>query len=550
MGKIVECVPNFSEGRDMGIIKAITDEIEKIQDVYLLDVDPGKETNRTVVTFVGSPEAVKIAAFNAIKKASELIDMRKHKGAHPRMGATDVCPFVPVKDVTMEDCVKIARELGEMVANELGIPVYLYEEAATKEERRNLANIREGEYEGFYEKIKDPNWYPDFGKPEFNPKSGATVIGAREFLIAYNINLNTRNKKIANRIAQNLREKGKIVKDKEGNKIEVPGLLRAVKAIGWYIPEYGYAQISINLINYKITPLYKLYETACSLAEEEGVKVTGSELVGLIPREAIIETGKYYLRKQGLSSGMPERELVHISVLSVGLNQTSIFKPEEKIIEYRIKKENLISKKITDFMDELSTDSPAPGGGSVAALCGSLGSALCSMVANLTFGKKGYEGYSDEMTEIAEKAQILKDNFLELVERDTDAFNEVMSSMKLPKNTEEEKRIREEKMQEATKKATLIPLETLRKTEEIVKLAEILAEKGNKNSISDAGVAAINAITAAEGSYMNVIINLAGIRDKEFKEKINKEAEKILNNVKKKGGEVRDKIIKYLKSQI
>ncbi len=550
MEKIVECVPNFSEGRDMGIIKAITDEIEKVQDVYLLDVDPGKETNRTVVTFVGSPEGVKLAAFNAIKKASELIDMRKHKGAHPRMGATDVCPFVPVKGVTMEDCVKIARELGEMVANELNIPVYLYEEAATNEERRNLANIREGEYEGLPEKIKKPEWYPDFGKPEFNPKSGATIIGAREFLIAYNINLNTRNKKIANRIAQNLREKGKIVKDKDGNKIEVPGLLRAVKAIGWYIPEYGYAQISVNLVNYKITPLYKLYESASLLAEEEGVKVIGSELVGLIPKEALIETGKYYLRKQGLSSGVPEKELIHIAVLSLGLNHTSPFKPEEKIIEYRIKKEKLVSMKITDFMDELSTDSPAPGGGSVAALCGSLGSSLCSMVANLTFGKKGYESYNDDMIEIAEKAQVLKDSFLELVERDTDAFNEVMNAMKLPKNTDEEKKIREEKIQEATKKATLVPLETLKKTRGIIEIAEILAEKGNKNSISDAGVAAINAITAAEGSYMNVIINLAGINDKEFKEKINKEAEEILDDVRRKGKEVSDKVIEYLKKQI
>lgn len=546
MEKIVECVPNFSEGKDMGIIKAITDEIENVQDVFLLDVDPGKETNRTVVTFVGSPEGVKLAAFKAIKKAAELIDMRKHKGAHPRMGATDVCPFVPVKGISMEECVMIAKELGKMVGEELNIPVYLYEEAATKPERRNLANIREGEYEGLAEKIKDPFWYPDFGKPEFNPKSGATVIGAREFLIAYNINLNTRNKKIANRIAQNLREKGKTIKDKDGNKIEVPGLLRAVKAIGWYIPEYGYAQISVNLTNYKITPLYKLFESASSLAEEEGVKVIGSELVGLIPKDALIETGKYYLKKQGLSSGVPEKELIHIAVLSLGLDHTSLFKPEEKIIEYRIKKEKLISMKITDFVDELSTDSPAPGGGSVSALCGSLGASLCAMVANLTFGKKGYEEFNDEMMYVAEKTQILKDSFLELVERDTEAFNDVMSAMRLSKNTEEENKIREARIQEATKKATLVPLETLKKTDEILEFAEVLVEKGNKNSISDVGVAAINAITSAEGAYMNVIINIPGINDEEFKENIKKQADEILKRVKERGEKIRDKVEQVL----
>uniref|UniRef100_A0A7C4YFT3 Formimidoyltransferase-cyclodeaminase n=1 Tax=candidate division WOR-3 bacterium TaxID=2052148 RepID=A0A7C4YFT3_UNCW3 len=551
MEKIVECVPNFSEGRDMGIIKAITDEIEKVQDVYLLNVDPGKETNRTVVTFVGSPEGVKIAAFNAIKKAAELIDMRKHKGAHPRMGATDVCPFVPVKGVTMEDCVRIARELGEMVARELKIPVYLYEEAATKPERRNLANIREGEYEGLPKKIKDPNWYPDFGEPEFNPKSGATVIGAREFLIAYNIDLNTRSKKIAHKIAQELREKGKTIKDKDGNKIEVPGLLRAVKAIGWYIPEYGYAQISVNLTNYKITPLYKLFDAASEIAEKEGVRVLGSELVGLIPKEALLETGRYYLRKQGLSSGVPEKELIHIAVLSLGLNHTSPFKPEEKVIEYKIaEKKNLISMKITDFVDELSTDSPAPGGGSVSALCGSLGSALCSMVANLTFGKKGYEEFNDEMIMIAEKSQILKDEFLELVEKDTEAFNKVMDAMKLPKGTEEEKKKREEMIEEATKNATLVPFETLKKTEKIIELADELASKGNKNSISDAGVAVLNAITAARGAYMNVIINLGGIKDEGFKKNILDEAEKILENVKNKGENVIKKVEEYLKGKL
>ncbi len=551
MNKIVECVPNFSEGRDMGIIKQITDEIEKVEGAILLDVDPGADTNRTVVTFVGTPEAVKEAAFRAIKKAAELIDMSKHKGAHPRMGATDVCPFVPVSGVTMEDCVQIAKEVGERVARELGIPVYLYEEAATRSERRSLADIRAGEYEGLPEKLKDPEWKPDFGEPVFNPKSGATVIGAREFLIAYNLNVNTRDRKLAHRVALRIREKGRIVKKKDGTKERVPGRLKAVRAIGWYIPEYGYAQISVNLTNYKITPLWKLFEVASEEAEGLGLRITGSELVGLIPKEAMLESGRHFLEKMGKCPAVPEKELIHIAVLSMGMDQTHPFKPEEKIIEYRIAKEkNLTAMRIDDFADELSSESPAPGGGSVAALIGTLSASLSSMVANLTYNKKGYKEFNDEIAAAGIEAQKLKDRFLSLIEEDTEAFNSVMDAMKMPSGTDEEAEAKEKAIEEATKKATSVPLETLKLTEKLLEVANVVVEKGNKNSISDAGVAAISAKAAAESAYMNVIINIPGIKDEEFKEKVLKEAKEVLENVRKKSDEIRDKVMKYLEENL
>ena len=551
MNKIVECVPNFSEGRDMGIIKQITDEIEKVEGAILLDVDPGADTNRTVVTFVGTPEAVKEAAFRAIKKAAELIDMSKHKGAHPRMGATDVCPFVPVSGVTMEDCVQIAREVGERVARELGIPVYLYEEAATRPERRSLADIRVGEYEGLPEKLKDPEWKPDFGEPVFNPKSGATVIGAREFLIAYNLNVNTRDRKLAHRVALRIREKGRIVKKKDGTKERVPGRLKDVRAIGWYIPEYGYAQISVNLTNYKITPLWKLFEVACEEAEGLGLRITGSELVGLIPKEAMLESGRHFLEKMGKCPAVPEKELIHIAVLSMGMDQTHPFKPDEKIIEYRIAKEkNLTAMRIDDFADELSSESPAPGGGSVAALIGTLSASLSSMVANLTYNKKGYKEFNDEIAAAGIEAQKLKDRFLSLIEEDTEAFNSVMDAMKMPSGTDEEAEAKEKAIEEATKKATSVPLETLKLTEKLLEVANVVVEKGNKNSISDAGVAAISAKAAAESAYMNVIINVPGIKDEEFKENVLKEAKEVLENVRKKSDEIRDKVMKYLEENL
>ncbi|MCK4585159.1 glutamate formimidoyltransferase [candidate division WOR-3 bacterium] len=553
--KIVECVPNFSEGRDKEKIKTITDEIAKTKGVTLLDVDPGEATNRTVVTFVGTPEGVKEAAFRAIKKASEVLDMSKHKGAHSRMGATDVCPFVPVAGVTMEDCVKIANEVGDRVARELSIPVYLYEEAATKPERRNLAVVRKGEYEGLPEKLKDPEWKPDYGEPVFNKKSGATIIGAREFLIAYNINLNTRERKLAHEIALNIREqgrvkrdeKGKIIRDENGKIVKIPGKLKEVKGVGWYIDEYGIAQVSVNLTNYKITPLYKLFEECRKEARKLGLRVTGSELVGLIPKEAMLQTGRYYLEKQGKCPGVPDEELIRTTVISLGMDQLYPFKPEEKIIEYTIaEKQELLSMNLREFSNELSTDSPAPGGGSVAALSGALGSALSSMVANLTYGKKEYRKANRRMKNLALQAQVLKDEFIDLIEKDAEAFNNVMSAMRLKKKTEEEKKKRGEAIEEATKKATLVPLEIMKKSERILDLAAVAEKKGNQNSVSDAGVAAIMADAACEGGYLNVIINLGNIKDEEFKKSIKAEVDGLLKRVKSKAKRIIKRVIAKL----
>ena len=553
MDKIVECVPNFSEGRDMKIINAIVEEIKSTKDVYLLDVDPGEATNRTVVTFVGTPEGVKEAAFKAIKKAAELIDMRNHKGAHPRMGATDVCPFVPVKGVTMEECVQIAEEVAKRVGEELGIPVYLYEYASREDYRRNLADIREGEYEALPEKLKDPKWKPDFGPAEWNEhvaRTGATVIGARDFLIAYNINLNTTDKKLAHKVAKVIREKGYKKKMPDGTKQQIPGRLKYVKAIGWYIDEYRRAQISINLTNYHETPLWKVFEVAEEEASKIGLRVTGSEIVGLVPLEAILDAGRHFLEKQGKSTAIPERDIVHAAILSLGLDDVAPFDPDEKIIEYRIQKmaskNKLVSLPLFDFAEELSRDSPAPGGGSVAALSGALGAALASMVANLTYGKKKYAEVWEDMLRIGNKAQNLKYRFLELIDRDTEAFDAFMAAMKLPKKTEEERRLREIEIERATKKAIEVPLETLRLTREIVELSDELADKGNKNAVSDAGVSALSAYSAAYGAYMNVLINLSGISDEEYRNKIRAEADAILKEVKEKSERVVEKVISQL----
>ncbi len=549
MDRIVECVPNFSEGRNMDVINAIVEEIVSVEGVYVLDVDPGAATNRTVVTFVGTPEGVKEAAFRGIKKAAELIDMRYHKGEHPRMGATDVCPFVPVSGVTMEDCVQIAREVGERVGRELGIPVYLYEYAATADYRRSLADIRAGEYEALPEKLKDPKWKPDFGPAEWNEKvakTGATVIGAREFLIAYNVNLNTRDKKLANKVAKVIREKGYRKKMEDGTRVQVPGKLKAVRAIGWYIEEYNRAQISINLTNYKVTPLWKVFDTCVEEAEKVGLRVTGSELVGLIPREALLECGRHYLKKQGKCTGIPEEDIVHMAVVSLGLNEVAEFDPTEKVIEYKIeklqKRKKLVDMSLRCFADELSRDSPAPGGGSVAALSGALSASLASMVANLTHGKKKYADVWDDMEGIAVEAQHLKDEYLRLVDRDTEAFDALMAAMKLPKKTEEEIRIRNEKIQEATKRAIEIPLTSMRLSRRLLNLAEALAEKGNKNALSDAGVAALMAYSAAYGAYLNVIINLPGVEDEGYRESVRGEAEEILKEVMERHRAVLEKV--------
>lgn len=509
MKKIVECVPNFSEGRDMAVIDQISAEIKKITGVELLDVDPGRDTNRTVVTFAGSPDGVEEAAFQAIKKAAELIDMSRHSGAHPRMGATDVCPFVPVAGVTMAECVEIAKKLGRRVGEELAIPVYLYEEAAASEERKSLAYIRAGEYEGLAEKLKQKEFKPDFGKAVFNKKAGATVIGAREFLIAYNVNLNTRNVKLAKEIANRMREKGRTVKNPEtGVKEIVSGTLKAVRAVGWYIGEYQMAQISVNLLNYNTTSLHRVFEEAERLAAEFGVRVTGSELVGLIPLEALLQVGRHYVRKQGGCLGVSEKELVRIAVQSLGLAEIAPFKPEHKIIEYRFRKIGpLAAMNLVDFCAELASDSPAPGGGSIAALNGALSAGLSAMVGNLTFGKKGYEKVRDEMELVAEKAQPLKDFFIEAIDKDTEAFNCLMAAFSLPKKTDEEKKIRQDAVDQATKGATLIPFAVLEKSRTAAELALIVAMKGNRNSLSDAGVAGLTAAVCAEGALYNVLIN-------------------------------------------
>ncbi|MBN2017605.1 MAG: glutamate formimidoyltransferase [Candidatus Cloacimonetes bacterium] len=562
--KIVECVPNFSEGRDLNIIKQITDQIEEVDGVVLLDVDPGKETNRTVVTFVGSPEGVEEAAFRAIKKASEIIDMRQHSGAHPRMGATDVCPFVPVAGVTTEDCIEISKKLGKRVGDELHIPVFLYEHSATTPERQNLANIRQGEFEGLAKKLENPHWKPDFGPAKCHEKAGGLVTGAREFLIAYNIDLNTRDTQKAKEIALTIREKGRRMRDEnyqpitddEGNIITEPGIFEDVKAIGWYIPEYGQAQISINLTNYNVAPPHLVFDKVREIALERGLVVTGSELVGLIPLEAMLNAGRYFLEKQGSSYAVSDKELVHIAIVSLGLNDISKFDPNEKIIEYKIAKQDLlVNLKVNEFVDELASDSPAPGGGSVAALCGSLAAGLTSMVGNLTQGKYKFKNSEERiaykenearMLTMAWEAQQLKKHLLIAIDTDTEAFNTYMAAMKLPKKTDEEKKIRSTEIQKAIKNATQVPLHTMKLCWEVIVLAETAAKYGNQNALSDAGVAAITALTATKSAYFNVLINLPGVKDEDFKKKIREEADNTLNQAIELSGKIEKSVLEKL----
>ncbi len=540
--KLVECVPNFSEGRDKSILDQITAAIKSVKGVTLLDVDPGADTNRTVYTMVGSPEIVVEAAFQGIKKASEVIDMSKHHGAHSRMGATDVCPFIPVSDMTMDECVELANQLGKRVGEELDIPVYLYEYAAKREDRKNLANIRKGEYEALPEKMKDPEFVPDYGRQYFNKKSGATVIGAREFLIAYNINLNTRDKKKAHDIALQIREMGrfkrdsknKIVKDENGNKVRIPGLFKHCKAVGWYIDSYNCAQISMNLTNYKITPAHIVLDKVRELANKAGIQITGSELVGLLPKAALIEAGKYYLKKMGESAGLPEERIIETAVQSMGLNDLYKFENDKKIIEYAIDNpEKLANLSLKEFCDELSTDSPAPGGGSVAALSSAISGALTSMVANLTVGKKGYEKFDKEVKQLAEDGQKVKEDSLYEIDNDTQAFYKMMDALRLPKKTDEEKTVRELAVQEATKNAILVPFNTLRIAKDAVILADKISKIGNKNALSDAGVAAITANAAAKSAFLNIKINMGSIKDEDFRSKVMEEASQILDEVNK-----------------
>ena len=540
--QLIECVPNFSEGRDMGIIKQITDAIESAEGVRLLDVDPGKATNRTVVTFVGEPEAVIEGAFRGMQKAAELIDMSKHTGEHPRMGATDVCPLVPISGISMEETAAYAVKLAKRVGETLNIPAYLYEYAQPNKKRSNLSIIRAGEYEGFFDKIKLPEWKPDFGPAEFPAHAGATVIGARDFLIAYNVNLNSKSTRIANRIAFDVREAGRVVRegnpytgkiktDENGEPVRIPGKLKHVKAIGWYIEEYEMAQISINLTQYKETPLHTVFEECRKSADERGARVTGSELVGLIPLEPMLQAGRYFLEKQGLSTGVSEEHLIWSAVKSMGLDELGPFDPQKKIIEYLLKNEadeKLISMSVKAFANETAADSPAPGGGSVAAAAGAFGVALGTMVANLSASKRGWETRTAEFSSWAEKGQLLKDRLLALVDEDTRAFNAIMAAFGLPKDTDEQKSVRKTAIQDVSQYATEVPFRTLQVAVESIPLIQAMIEKGNPNSLSDAGVGAACLLTAMQGAWMNVLINAQGLEDKAWATDITQRAEQLI----------------------
>lgn len=556
MKKIIECVPNFSEGRNSDIIEAICDQIRGVSEVKLLNVDPGKATNRTVVTFAGEPEFVIEAAFQAIKKASELIDMSKHSGEHPRMGATDVCPLIPVSGITMEETVQYSLHLAKRVADELNIPIYLYEESQLNKLRSNLSLIRSGEYEGFFKKILLPEWKPDFGPAYFPAKTGATVIGARDFLIAYNINLNSKSVRIANRIAFDVREAGRVKRsgnpysgpielDEKGEPIRIPGTLKHVKAIGWYIEEYNVAQISMNLTNFRETPVHIAFEEVCKSAQERGVRVTGSELVGLLPLQALLDAGKYFLKKQGRSLGVSEKELIHIAVKSLGLDELGPFKPEDRIIEYLLQSETekkLVKLSLEDLANETASDSPAPGGGSISAACAALGISLGAMVANLSADKRGWEDKTEFFSNYASQAQLIKDKLLYLVDEDTRSFDAIMNAFSLPKDTEEEKKQRLDAIESASVYATQIPLQTLEVAASAIPILIEMVEKGNPNSLSDAGVGLACIQTALIGARMNVLINAKTLKNRDlaldFKVKANaifdkskQEIESILNSI-------------------
>ncbi|MHC4091707.1 MAG: glutamate formimidoyltransferase [Planctomycetota bacterium] len=545
--QLVECVPNFSEGNDPAVIKQITDQVETVDGVALLDVDPGQATNRTVVTFVGPPHEVVEAAVRAARKAAELIDMSKHSGAHPRFGATDVCPLVPVSNITMDQTVEYAHRLAERLGQELGITVYCYENAALTEQRRNLAVVRAGEYEGLKEKLAQPDWQPDFGPAEFNPKSGATAVGARDFLVAYNVNLNTTSTRRANAIAFDVREKGRVktvdgtltgqpVLDQNGARVWTPGTLKCVKAIGWFIEEYGIAQISINLTNISVTPVHLAFDEVCRKAEARGVRVTGSELVGLIPLKAMLDAGRYFLHKQKRSLGVSDRELIKIAVKSLGLGDLYPFKPEEKIIEYAIDQSRdrkgaaqgsaqgaggkLARMTVEDFVHETASESKAPGGGSISSAMGAMGAALGTMVANLSSHKRGWDDRWEEFSDWAVKGKACHDELLRLIDDDTDAFNKIVAAWGLPQTTDQEKAAKNKAIQDATKEAILVPFRVMQVALESMDLAQAMAETGNPASASDAGVAALAARSAVMGAYLNVKINAGQVEDKPWIEDI------------------------------
>lgn len=541
---LIECVPNFSEGRNPEIIRQIVQSIEQIPGVFLLDVDPGKATHRTVMTFAGHPEAVVEAAFQAIKTAAALIDMRFHQGEHPRMGATDVCPLIPVEGVTMEEAVAWARVLGERVGRELGIPVFLYEKAASRKERVNLATIRSGEYEGLEKKLADPDWCPDFGPARFNERSGATVIGAREFLVAYNANLNTTSVRRANSVAFDVREQGRIlregnsvtgpvVQDADGNPVRIPGSCRAVKAIGWYIEEYGIAQVSMNLTDLAQTSLHQAFEACCESAEKRGMRVTGSELVGMVPKKVLLDAGKYFLYKQERSKGISEEEIIRIAVRTLGLSELAPFDPRQKILEYRLedlrKEKKLVDLSLSGFANETASESVAPGGGSVAAFAGTLAASLGTMVANLSSHKRGWEAQWEFFSDWAEKGQALKDSLLKLVDEDTKAFHQVLEAFRLPKTSPEEKEKRAMAVEAATRYAIEVPFRTMQQASACFDLLEAMAEKGNPNSASDAGVGALCAQAAVLGAWLNVQTNLPGLKDAAYAQDIRSRAEAMAN---------------------
>ncbi len=549
MKKLIECVPNISEGRDKEKIELISKVVEKVEGVKLLNVDPGNATNRTVITFIGEPQNVIDAAFLLVKTAQENIDMSTHKGEHPRMGATDVCPLVPISNITMQETVEWAQKLAKKIGNELGIPVYCYEEAATKPERKNLANCRSGEYEAMSKKIETKEWKPDYGPDKFNEtvkKSGVTAVGARDFLIAYNVNLNTTSTRRANSIAFDIREAGrikreggkldgKIIKDKKGNPLREPGMFKSVKGIGWFIKEYNIAQISYNLTDINVSPLHLVFDKTCEQATKKGIRVTGSELIGLVPKKVLIDAGEYFLNKQKRSLGVPESEIINIAVKSLGLDDLFDFNPKERIIEYLIEepKEKLSSLSLTDFANETSSESPAPGGGSISAYCGTLAASLTTMVANLSSHKRGWDDRWEFFSDWAKKGLDVQNELIDLVDKDTDAFNQIIESIRLPKVTEEEIKKRNEAISKATKNAILVPLSIMEKAYDCMKITKEMALHGNPNSISDAGVASLCAIAAIKGGLLNVKINCKDFDDLKFIESINKKTDSIIKKSKK-----------------
>ncbi len=556
MKQIIECVPNFSEGRDKNIINAITAEIEKGGEVKLLDVDPGEATNRTVVTFVGEPEAVVEAALRGMRKAAELIDMRHHHGAHPRMGATDVCPLIPVSGITLEECAMLARELARRASEELNIPCYCYEASAYTPERKNLAVCREGEYEGLAERMGKEDKGPDFGNRPFDEgvaRTGCTAVGARDFLIAVNFNLNTTSTRRANAIAFDVREKGrpqreggkpngKPMKDAEGNTIMIPGTLKSTKAIGWFIDEYGIAQVSMNITDMGVTPLHTAFDEVNRAAAARGIRVTGTEIVGLVPKRALIDAGKHYLRKQQRSLGIPESEIIKIAVKSMGLDELKPFDPKEKVIEFMLEADNggkkLVDMTCRDFADETASESPAPGGGSISAYMGALAAALGTMVANLSAHKAGWDDRWEEFSDVAEKGRVLQDALIHLVDEDTEAFNRIMAVFAMPKKTEEEKTARKEALEAATLYATEVPLRTMKTACETFDILEAMASKGNPASVSDAGVGALAARAAVQGAYLNVKINAAGLKDRAVADKLLAEAQEVSQKADKRESEI------------